>query len=124
MCFVSRASSLLPATIRGGRSTPCARARRLPPFGQLACFSAFFGQIVVVALALNDFTLFKSRADASSACGALAGNDRVLQGVHTLFEILPAGQWGSGDKRYSKLVFIGRNLDQAFLQRGLSACCA
>jgi G3E family GTPase len=46
------------------------------------------------------------------------------QGVHTLFEILPAAAWPENGKRYSKVVFIGRNLDKAFLQHGLEACCA
>jgi G3E family GTPase len=34
------------------------------------------------------------------------------------------GEWTAGDKRYSRLVFIGRNLDEAKLKAGFEACAA
>lgn len=45
----------------------------------------------------------------------------VLQGVHQLFEITPSQDWGD-TKPFSKMVFIGKALDKAALQQGLSAC--
>lgn len=57
---------------------------------------------------------------------SVAGDDcmTVLQGVHTLFELNPSNKWDPAAERRSKLVFIGRNLDRAALQQGLSSCVA
>jgi G3E family GTPase len=56
---------------------------------------------------------------------ALAGEPRrhVLQAVRRLMEIRPADAWGA-EKPGSKLVFIGRALNRAELQRSLSGCLA
>jgi len=56
---------------------------------------------------------------------AIAGdpNRFVLQGVHRLMELKRADPWG-GQPRESKLVFIGRNLKKASLDRGLRGCLA
>jgi G3E family GTPase len=55
----------------------------------------------------------------------IAGSDRryVFQGVHMLFEGTPDRPWGDR-RRLSQLVFIGRNLDRAALERGLKECVA
>eukprot|EP00960_Hanusia_phi_P056708 763350-Hanusia_phi.AAC.2 len=45
----------------------------------------------------------------------------VLQGVHNLFDILPAQAQVDSLSR-SKIVFIGQNLDRLALQQGLSSC--
>ncbi len=45
----------------------------------------------------------------------------VFQGVHMLFDGRPAGKWGN-DKRLNRLVFIGRELDRAALEKGFRAC--
>jgi G3E family GTPase len=34
------------------------------------------------------------------------------------------GPWKADDKRYSRIVFIGRGLDHDELQRGFAACVA
>ncbi|MFU0504517.1 CobW family GTP-binding protein [Pseudaminobacter sp. NGMCC 1.201702] len=47
----------------------------------------------------------------------------VLQAVHKLMDFRPDHAWGM-DRPYSKLVFIGRNLDRVELEKGLSACLA
>ena len=47
----------------------------------------------------------------------------VLQAVHRLMELMPADAWGA-ENPVSKLVFIGRNLDRASLEQGLSGCLA
>ena len=54
------------------------------------------------------------------------GEDRrlVFQAVHMILEGDFQGQWKDGDKRYSRLVFIGRNLDEAKLREGFEACAA
>ena len=51
-------------------------------------------------------------------------NDRVVfQGVHAIFDGATDRPWGS-DRRFNKVVFIGRNLDKAELEAGLRACIA
>jgi G3E family GTPase len=54
---------------------------------------------------------------------ALAGDPRrwVLQGVHRLMELKPIDPWGA-ETPASKLVFIGRGLDRAALEKGLADC--
>jgi G3E family GTPase len=56
---------------------------------------------------------------------AVKGEPRrhVLQAVRRMMEIRPADAWG-GERPVSKLVFIGRALDRAALERGLSGCLA
>ncbi len=54
---------------------------------------------------------------------AIKGEDRrfVFQGVHMLFDSQPGAPWGD-QHRASRLVFIGRNLDEAALERELRHC--
>jgi G3E family GTPase len=54
---------------------------------------------------------------------AITGDNRfwVLQAVHTLLDLRPDHPWGK-DTPFSKLVFIGRNLDRAEIESGLAAC--
>ena len=54
---------------------------------------------------------------------AIAGEDRrfVFQGVHMLFDGQPGDAWDD-QPRSNRLVFIGRNLDEATLERGLRDC--
>jgi G3E family GTPase len=53
----------------------------------------------------------------------VAGDERrhVLQAVHELFDIRPAGDWPADEKRKTRIVFIGRNLDRAALSRSFVA---
>ncbi|MDO8975805.1 GTP-binding protein [Reyranella sp.] len=46
----------------------------------------------------------------------------VYQGVHMMMDSDWGTPWKDGDKRSSKLVFIGRNLDGDNLQRGFDDC--
>jgi G3E family GTPase len=46
----------------------------------------------------------------------------VYQGVHMLMDNDWGTPWKEGEKRASKLVFIGRNLDGEQLKRGFDAC--
>ena len=57
---------------------------------------------------------------------SLAGDPRrfVFQGVHMLFDGQYGRTWEQDDKRGNQLVFIGRDLDRAALERGLNACLA
>src|SRR5262245_8442973 len=54
------------------------------------------------------------------------GNDRrlVFQAVHMILEGDLQREWRPGEKRYSRMVFIGRNLDAAELKAGFEACVA
>ncbi len=56
----------------------------------------------------------------------MAGNDErfVFQAVHMVSEGAFTGAWPAKDKRRSRLVFIGRNLDEAGLTEGFNACAA
>ncbi|MDO9431601.1 MAG: GTP-binding protein [Phenylobacterium sp.] len=56
----------------------------------------------------------------------VAGEERrlVFQAVHMILEGDFQGDWKEGDNRYSRLVFIGRNLDEAKLREGFEACAA
>jgi G3E family GTPase len=45
----------------------------------------------------------------------------VLQGVHMMMEGQPQQQWGKGEERISRIVFIGRNLNENDLRAGFEA---
>ena len=48
----------------------------------------------------------------------------VFQGVHMILDGDLQREWKPGEKRDSKLVFIGRDLDKAKLQAGFEATAA
>ena len=54
------------------------------------------------------------------------GEDRrlVFQAVHMILEGDFQGAWKSDSDRYSRLVFIGRKLDEAGLKAGFESCIA
>jgi G3E family GTPase len=54
------------------------------------------------------------------------GNPRrmVVQGVHMMMDGGQLTEWRAEDKRESRLVFIGRKLDDEALKRGFAACAA
>ena len=56
---------------------------------------------------------------------AIAGQDYkfVFQGVHMIFGSQPAGEWGD-EEPFNRLVFIGKNLDEDYIQDSLKACLA
>jgi G3E family GTPase len=56
----------------------------------------------------------------------MSGEDRrfVFQGVHMVSEGAFTGPWPKTDSRQSRLVFIGRDLDEEALRQGLEACAA
>jgi G3E family GTPase len=54
---------------------------------------------------------------------AISGDKRryVLQAVHRILDLRPADPWGA-EQPQSRLVFIGRGLDRAALEAGLTNC--
>ncbi|MBX7248286.1 MAG: GTP-binding protein [Caulobacteraceae bacterium] len=56
----------------------------------------------------------------------VAGEDRrlVFQAVHMILEGDLQATWKAGEKRWSRAVFIGRNLDERILRDGFEACVA
>ena len=48
----------------------------------------------------------------------------VFQGVHMMLDGEPQRDWKPGEKRQSKVVFIGRDLDEDEIRRGFLACVA
>jgi G3E family GTPase len=56
----------------------------------------------------------------------VAGEDKrlVFQAVHMILEGDLQREWREGEKRYSRMVFIGRNLDADALRKGFEACAA
>ena len=56
----------------------------------------------------------------------VAGESRrlVFQAVHMILEGDFQRDWKDGEPRFSRMVFIGRNLDEAALKAGFEACAA
>ena len=56
----------------------------------------------------------------------VAGEDRrlVFQAVHMILEGDLQQPWGENERRWSRAVFIGRDLDEAELKAGFEACAA
>ena len=56
----------------------------------------------------------------------VAGEEKrlVFQAVHMILDGDLQREWRPGERRYSRLVFIGRNLDEAALRKGFEACAA
>jgi G3E family GTPase len=56
----------------------------------------------------------------------VAGEDKrlVFQAVHMILEGDLQRAWKADEERYSRMVFIGRNLDEAALRAGFEACAA
>ena len=56
----------------------------------------------------------------------VAGEDRrlVFQAVHMILEGDLQKPWGEKERRWSRAVFIGRDLDEAALRAGFEACAA
>jgi G3E family GTPase len=56
----------------------------------------------------------------------VAGENKrlVFQAVHMILEGDLQREWREGEHRYSRMVFIGRNLDEAALRTGFEACVA
>jgi len=54
------------------------------------------------------------------------GEDRrlVFQAVHMILEGELQREWGAAERRWSRAVFIGRDLDEAELRKGFEACAA
>jgi G3E family GTPase len=57
---------------------------------------------------------------------AMADDDErfVIQAVHMLMEGDHQRAWKPGERRESRLVFIGRNLQRDILRQGFEACQA
>ncbi|MGD1037141.1 MAG: GTP-binding protein [Roseiarcus sp.] len=51
-------------------------------------------------------------------------NRFVFQGVHMMLDGEPQREWRAGEKRESKVVFIGRDLDEDEIRQGFLACAA
>lgn len=54
------------------------------------------------------------------------GNDNrlVIQGVHMMMDGAALSPWKADERRSSRLVFIGRNLDERALREGFARCAA
>ena len=76
---------------------------------------------------LNDL-LAKQGPDILRAKGIVdvKGEDKrlVFQAVHMILEGDLQREWKDGEDRSSRMVFIGRNLDEAALKAGFEACAA
>jgi G3E family GTPase len=57
---------------------------------------------------------------------ALKGDPKrfVFQGVHMMLDGEPQRDWKADEKRESKVVFIGRNLDENLIRQGFLSCAA
>ncbi len=46
----------------------------------------------------------------------------TMQGVHSMFEGMPGRLWKDGEARTSRMVFIGRDLDEELIREGFQQC--
>jgi G3E family GTPase len=46
----------------------------------------------------------------------------ILQAVHELYDIFEGKKWGDTEKKQSKLVFIGKNLNEENIRNALKCC--
>ena len=67
----------------------------------------------------QDLLRYKGILDMEGSNAKLA-----LQGVHMMMEGSNLAPWKAGEKRQSRLVFIGRNLDEAALRAGFASTVA
>ena len=44
------------------------------------------------------------------------------QGVHSMFEGMPGRPWKDGEPRTSRMVFIGRDLNEEVIKEGFQRC--
>ncbi|MBV8963919.1 MAG: GTP-binding protein [Hyphomicrobiales bacterium] len=76
---------------------------------------------------INELTQVKG-IDILRSKGILAFKDEpkrfVFQGVHMILDGDLQRPWHEGEKRESKIVFIGRHLDEAAIRAGFLACAA
>lgn len=49
-------------------------------------------------------------------------NTVCLQAVHELYEIVEGTEWEQNEARFTKVVFIGKNLDEGGLKHSLASC--
>lgn len=47
-----------------------------------------------------------------------------MQGVHEQFHGAQGREWQKDEKRFSRMVFIGRNIDDGLIQEGFEMCRA
>ncbi len=87
----------------------------LPGDMDLAMVNAWLGALLEVRA--DDLYRFKGIL-------AIKGYPRryVFQGVHALFAGEPGREWGDGEARVSRMVFIGRELDAGLLREGFEEC--
>ena len=45
-----------------------------------------------------------------------------MQGVHSMFEGMPGRLWKDGEPRTSRMVFIGRDIDEELIKEGFQQC--
>jgi G3E family GTPase len=78
-----------------------------------------FGQLMNAIVASHGASLLRYKGVLH-----MAGLDRkvIFQGVHQLMSHDAGAPWEGGDRRESKLVFIGLDLPQALLTRSLQQC--
>ena len=48
----------------------------------------------------------------------------VFQGVHMILDGDHQRPWAAGEKRESRIVFIGRNLPEEMIRKGFESCAA
>lgn len=75
------------------------------------CFGWYWGEQVAPAPSVQGILAIKGVEERF-----------VFQGVHMMFDGLPGTKWKEGERRVSKMVFIGRELDAALLQEGFEHC--
>jgi len=70
---------------------------------------------------------FLPAAAAAAAAAVCVVTRHVFHGVHMLLQFSSSAEgagrpWAAGEKRYCKLVFIGKNLNRQELTQAFNAC--
>jgi G3E family GTPase len=56
--------------------------------------------------------------------GGIVDEKCRMQGVHAVFDGTPGKPWREGERHRSRMVFIGRDLDEGLLRSGFTKCLA
>ena len=102
------------AVSRESSATKTAR-RAAPRWERVARFEGWLGGLLM----LNAPDVFRIKAILS-----LAGEPRrqIVHGVQTYVEQAPGSEWPAGDRRASRIVVIGRNLETEQWRAELERC--
>lgn len=70
---------------------------------------------------LSSFAIFQAE-DRHVKSSVPLTRTSCVQGVHSMFEGMPGRPWKDGEPRTSRMVFIGRDLNEEVIKEGFQRC--